>query len=145
MNLPKIYQIRPNIVKKSLVRNFTSQVRGGEESRSKKTAKWPDNQWILHKPVTLQSSQMSEEWDLLIHYTKITLNISETHANTSHSPAITASPMAVHAVASLFTPSSWLRSVNDVTASVAYKICEGAFRLPARTAERGLRVFRWAA
>ena len=24
-------------------------------------------------------------------------------------------------------------------------ICEGAFRLPARTAERGLRVFRWAA
>ena len=25
------------------------------------------------------------------------------------------------------------------------KICEGAFRLPARTAERGLRVLRWAA
>ena len=25
------------------------------------------------------------------------------------------------------------------------KICEGAFRLPTRTAERGLRVFRWAA
>ena len=38
-----------------------------------------------------------------------------------------------------------IRERFGLLSSNCCKICEGAFRLPARTAERGLRVFRWAA